>query len=234
MTSSPRPAWRRAAMIVAGALLVAPIAVGRPAVGQTAAERTLPPGGQVAAPHDGSSTSAAQVSSPRDGAVPAPPAQVVSPDESDPAATQLATGDRSLSTGERLTAPGESRNVATARLAGRDRCDPRTGTQAATATCRQVIETRAASFARERPDLSPEQRLLAERYPQTDRGGLTAEVRRVGRNDVDPASSSAQTLAAIIEAQRATEQAAADAVTKQQAIDAANAALVSTIVPPQQ
>lgn len=217
-------------------------------------DSTIPPGGQLASRPNGTaietpqggrnerpSTAAAQIGS-ASPALPVPPlppddgravTQVAAQASSTQPVAQLSPRDRSVPASERLTGAKDSRTVATARIGGADRCDPERGDQAATAACRQAIETRAASFAREQSDLSPEQRLLAERYTPTDRLGLAAQVRRIGRNDVDPSSDTAQTLATIIEAQRATDQAAIDAATKQQAAEAANAALISTLTPQQ-
>lgn len=200
-----------------------------PAAAQTDASRVSAPGGQIDTTPAALDTSMAQIAR-RTDAPAAPSLPTASADEApalptaatglltqidastqaDPAMAQVSRGDRSIQTGQRAATPGERRNVQTAPVAGADRCDPQ-ARDAATPFCRRVIETRADSFATERPDLSPEQRLLAERRPGDEARGLLAEVRRVGRNDVDPNSTDAQTLAAILQAQQNNEQAAAAA-----------------------
>lgn len=177
------------------------------------------------------------------GAAAQPPVrQIATPDAAAFATTQLSPRERRVPAvpraGERdratqaslpLSKPSDSRDVATPRLTGADRCDPQAA-DAGNSACRNVIETRASSFANERPDLSPEQRLLAERYVRADRGGVVAEVRRVGRNDVDPGSTDAQALVQVLQTQRAAEQAAADAAADAQKIDPAVVNAVATVL----
>ncbi len=213
------------------AALIASTSWLAPAAAQTDASRVSAPGGQIDTTPAALDTSMAQIAR-RTDAPAAPSLPTASADEApalptatatlgpltqidastqaDPAMAQVSHRDRSTQTGQRAATPGERRNVQTAPVAGADRCDPQ-ARDAATPFCRRVIETRADSFATERPDLSPEQRLLAERRPGDEARGLLAEVRRVGRNDVDPNSTDAQTLAAILQAQQNNEQAAAAA-----------------------
>lgn len=211
------------------AALIASTSWLAPAAAQTDASRVSAPGGQIDTTPAALDTSMAQIARRTDApAAPSLPTasadeapalptaatglltQIDAPTQADPAMAQVSRRDRSTQTGQRAATPGERRNVQTAPVAGADRCDPQ-ARDAATPFCRRVIETRADSFATERPDLSPEQRLLAERRPGDEARGLLAEVRRVGRNDVDPNSTDAQTLAAILQAQQNNEQAAAAA-----------------------
>ncbi|MBB4087882.1 hypothetical protein [Sphingomonas carotinifaciens] len=193
--------------------------------GTFAQDRTAPPGGQIVdKPHDVhrdvSDTTMPQLSqdrgqiptvarseraAPLNGAMQSVPAdravpltQITTSSSHSPQASQASHGDRSVQPGERLTAAGESRNVRVPRITGADRCDPQSQARAASSVCQQVIEARADSFATERPDLSPEERLLAERYTPRQERGVLAEVQRVGRNDVDPASIDTQALATVV------------------------------------
>ncbi len=187
-------------------------AIGQLSGAQDAAPQ--PPLGQIAAP-DAATAATAQLS-PRENRVPVVP--------------RTGERDRATQASLPLSRPSDSRNVATPRLAGADRCDPQAA-GAGNSACRNVIETRADSFANEPPQLSPEQRLLAERYVQGERGGVVAEVRRVGRNDVDPESIDAQALAQLMQAQRAADQAAADAAADRAAnAQAVDPAVVNAIV----
>ncbi len=211
------------------AALIASTSWLAPAAAQTDASRVSAPGGQIDTTPAALDTSMAQIARRTDApaapslptasadeapalptAATGPLTQIDASTQADPAMAQVSGRDRSTQTGQRAATPGERRNVQTAPVAGADRCDPQ-ARDAATPFCRRVIETRADSFATERPDLSPEQRLLAERRPGDEARGLLAEVRRVGRNDVDPNSTDAQTLAAILQAQQNNEQAAAAA-----------------------
>lgn len=137
--------------------------------------------------------------------------QVAAPDRVIPPALPAGQRDRATQSAVPLPRPSDGRRVATPRLAGEDRCDPQSATYAKDRACRSVLETRAESFAVERRDLSPEQRLIAERYGADDGRGILAEVRRVGRNDVDAGSTDAQALAAFLQAEQQRAQAAADA-----------------------
>ncbi|MGP7795323.1 hypothetical protein [Sphingomonas sp. CLY1604] len=186
-------------------------AIGQLSGAQDAAPQSLV--GQIAAP-DATASATPQLS-PRENRV--------------PVVARTGERDRATQASLPLSRPSDGRNVATPRLTGADRCDPQAAA-AGNGACRNVIETRADSYANERPQLSPEQRLLAERYVQGERGGVVAEVRRVGRNDVDPASIDAQALAQVLQAQRAAEQAAADAAAKTEKVDPAVVNAVATVL----
>lgn len=81
-------------------------------------------------------------------------------------------------------------------VGGRDRCQAE-GADADPA-CANVLERRAAEFARPDPNrLTPEQRLLIERRIRDQPASVDAAVRRAGRDDLDPDNLSAQTLAAV-------------------------------------
>lgn len=177
------------AFALAGSLVaVVPAAAGR--AQDRAADATAPPGGQIDPGPRGASAGDAVLVEP----VPTGPA----PMRADVLPVQLSPRDRTVQPGERLTPAGASRDVATARVGGQDRCDPaRPAGGAAPAVCRGVIETRAASYVTEAPMLSPEQRLMAERGVPAERRGLLAEVRLAGRDGVDPNSPAGQALATV-------------------------------------
>lgn len=212
-----RPVIRRSmtpAVMAASVLLAAPIAAmqGR--------DRTTPPGGQISdartsavqavpqiAPDRGPSATLSQPerATPLGGAVQIAPVdrrtplpQVSAPASPLVSTPQASRGDRSVHAGERLIQPKESRNVAASRIAGADRCDPQNPGASGSSVCQQVIEARADSFATERPDLSPEERLLVERYTPQQERGILAEVQRVGRDQVDPNSVDTQALATVV------------------------------------
>lgn len=205
---------------VMSGVMVASVLLAVPVEAAQNRDRTTPPGGQISNARTGDVQTVPQIAPERDR-----PATVQQPERAAPlsGAAQIAPvdrrmplpqvsapasplvptpqasrGDRSVQAGERLTQPKESRNVATSRIAGADRCDPQNPAASGSSVCQQVIEARADSFATERPDLSPEERLLVERYTPQQERGILAEVQRVGRDQVDASSVDTQALATVV------------------------------------
>ena len=86
---------------------------------------------------------------------------------------QLSTAPRSAQAPEALSRPSEGRTAAIERVEGADRCDPAVAKEKQSNECKKVIESRADEYARrERPELSPEQRLLIDQ--RWGRGAATA------------------------------------------------------------
>lgn len=176
----------------------------------------------------------------RDGPTPADalPGQLSSPVEARQAPRQLDTGPRTVSAPPQLAPAGrtalsppplsrraDGRVVATERLGGHDRCDPARASADA-ARCAQVVENRAADFARPRPVLSPEQKLLVEQRLGEPPRSLDTAMRRLVRNEGDPDSSDAQAIAAAA----LTGQASTAAPTKVETGAAADAPVVEAII----
>lgn len=212
-----RPITRRS---MTSAVMATFVLLAAPVEATQGRDRTAPPGGQISDARTSAVQAVPQIAPDR-----GPPAIISQPERAAPLggtgqiapvdrrtplsqvsppvsplapASQASRGDRSVQAGEHLTRPGESRNVAASRIAGADRCDPQNPAATGSSVCQQVIEARADSFATERPDPSPEERLLAERYtPRQDRGVL-AEVQRVGRDQVDARSIDTQALATVV------------------------------------
>jgi hypothetical protein len=99
-----------------------------------------------------------------------------------------------------VSSTAQSRPQAVARLGGRDRCDPQLA-EAERERCRRILELRAGEFnAPAAPELSPEQRLLAEQQPDDE--GITGRstvtrLRLASRDDPDADLQSNQEVAAL-------------------------------------
>jgi len=97
-----------------------------------------------------------------------------------------------------LSTPAQGKPGGTVRLAGKDRCDPRTGVDAGKPACANVIESRADEFHRPQPPmLTAEQRLLIYERTGEEAPSLRMLVRQVGRNDVDADAPETQGLASV-------------------------------------
>jgi hypothetical protein len=98
-----------------------------------------------------------------------------------------------------VSTTAQSRPQGVARLEGRDRCDPQLG-EAERERCRRILELRAQEFnAPAPPELSPEQRLLAEQQSQEEGAGRSpvTRLRLASRDDPDANLPSNQELAAL-------------------------------------
>jgi hypothetical protein len=98
-----------------------------------------------------------------------------------------------------VSSTAQSRPQGVARLGGRDRCDPQLA-EAERERCQRILELRAQEFnAPAAPELSPEQKLLAEQ--QTDEEGAgrstVTRLRLASRDDPDANLPSNQELAAL-------------------------------------
>ena len=99
-------------------------------------------------------------------------------------AVQIYTGERTALPSDALSRPSEGRTGVAPAVGGNDRCDPLEGAdEQLAAVCSAVIERRAAEFSSpEAPQLSPEQRLLAEQRVR-ESGYTTRDAsRRLARN----------------------------------------------------
>jgi hypothetical protein len=99
-----------------------------------------------------------------------------------------------------ISSTAQSRPQAVARLEGRDRCDPQLG-EAERERCRRILELRAQEFnAPAPPELSPEQKLLAEQRSDDEAAAGRSTVTRLrlaSRDDPDANLQSNQELAAL-------------------------------------
>ncbi|WP_287978852.1 hypothetical protein [Sphingomonas sp.] len=156
-------------------------------------------------------------------------AQIGSADRAIASTPSAAQRDLGTQAGPPLAQAGDSRALAVARIAGHDRCDPQGARNTVAPSCKTVIETRADSFATERRDLSPEQRLAAERDAAEDRRGIVTEAKRAGSGGIDPTSSDGQALAAFLQAEQARAAAAAEAAANAAKTGAAVSVAVSVL-----
>jgi hypothetical protein len=140
-------------------------------------------------------------------AVPAPPSAAPRPVEQltkagteDVTPNQLASGapSRTLAPAA-VSSSADSRLQGVQRIGGRDRCDPRLD-EARRADCLRILELRAAEFqATEAPQLSAEQKLLAEEQRKDERHAPSSalRLRLASSDDPDAELSSNQESAAI-------------------------------------
>ncbi len=96
-----------------------------------------------------------------------------------------------------LSQPKEGRTGATARVEGRDRCDPAVSDPASVPLCAQVIETRASEFRIPDPlILSPEQKLLVDQRLR-EAPATRAAIRQGDASALDPDAAENQAIAAV-------------------------------------
>jgi hypothetical protein len=96
-----------------------------------------------------------------------------------------------------LSQPQEGRTGATARVEGRDRCDPAVSDPASVPLCAQVIETRASEFRIPDPlILSPEQKLLVDQRLR-EAPATRAAIRQGDASALDPDAAENQAIAAV-------------------------------------
>ena len=125
-----------------------------------------------------------------------PALQLTSERGSGPVSPQLTKGAPTAQPSQPLSVPRDGRTSAVERVAGSDRCDPAKADRPR-AACAQVIETRAADFARkEPPPLSPEQRIIIEQQLRERNVGGAA--RRLAAQGDDAQSMEAQGVASIV------------------------------------
>ncbi|MXP41112.1 hypothetical protein GRI75_05560 [Altererythrobacter soli] len=134
------------------------------------------------------------------GAAPHPLEQLTSADRAEVAPNQLASGvaSRSLAPAA-VSTSADSKLQGVQRIGGRDRCDPRLDEQRR-ADCLRILELRAAEFqATEAPQLSAEQKLLAEQQREEERVAPSNKLRLrlASSGDPDADLSSNQEIAAI-------------------------------------
>jgi hypothetical protein len=112
---------------------------------------------------------------------------------------QLYQGGRSAQPPEALSTPSQGRMGTVARVDGDDRCDSALPIERRDPACARVIENRASQFSRpERPTLSPEQRIIAERRLREAPPSIEAAARRLAHDPNDTESEGAQAVAAIV------------------------------------
>jgi hypothetical protein len=99
-----------------------------------------------------------------------------------------------------VSTPAESRPQGVVRIGGRDRCDPQLAKDQLE-QCERILELRAQEFhAPAPPELSPEQKLLAEQRTREDDAGrpsTSLRLRLATRDDPDADLQSNQELAAL-------------------------------------
>jgi len=128
----------------------------------------------------------------------APALQLTRERGSGPASQQLTTGARTAQPSQPLSKPEDGRTGTVERVAGSDRCDPGADRPRA-AKCAQVIETRAAEFARRDPTaLSPEQRIIIEQQLRERGGSFGGAARRLAANGDDARSLESQGVASVV------------------------------------
>jgi hypothetical protein len=133
-------------------------------------------------------------------AAPRPLDQLTSADAEGIAPNQLASvaASRMLAPAA-VSSSADSKLQGVQRIGGRDRCDPRLD-EATRADCLRILELRAAEFqATEAPQLSAEQKLLAEEQRKDERyaPSSTLRLRLATADDPDAELSSNQEIAAI-------------------------------------
>lgn len=126
------------------------------------------------------------------GPQPAAP-QLVRREAGGPGVAQLPGGPRSAQAGEPLTSRAEGRRTQAERIGGHDRCDPKAKPPRDGSLCATVIEQRAEDYRRPSPtELSPEQKLLADRRLAAEKKQGDRLIRDIGR---DPAAGDEDTQA---------------------------------------
>lgn len=127
-----------------------------------------------------------------------PPARQLTSERGAGAARQLSDGRRSAQPSQALSLPSDGRTAAVDRIAGSDRCDPASRDRARP-RCANVIETRAAEFARPDPTpLSPEQRIIMEQQQRERSATIGGAARRLANNGEDSRSIEAQGVASVV------------------------------------
>jgi hypothetical protein len=133
------------------------------------------------------------------GAAPSPLDQLTSTRTGAVTSNQLASGIASQTLAPAaVSSTADSKLQGVQRIGGRDRCDPRLD-EATRADCLRILELRAAEFqATEAPQLSPEQKLLAEEQRKDERHAPSSalRLRLASSDDPDADLSSNQEIAA--------------------------------------
>lgn len=112
---------------------------------------------------------------------------------------QLSTAPRSAQAPEALSRPSEGRTAAIERVEGADRCDPAVAKEKQSNECKKVIESRADEYARrERPELSPEQRLLIDQRWGRGAADVAEATRRLATSGEPDESSESFGIASIV------------------------------------
>ncbi|HET7605828.1 MAG TPA: hypothetical protein VFK28_07145 [Sphingomicrobium sp.] len=110
---------------------------------------------------------------------------------------QVSTAARNAQPPQPLSSPSQGRTGAIERVSGTDRCDPAIPPEKRSDECKQVIETRAAEYARpSRAELSPEQRLLIDQRFRA--GNDVADATRSLAISGEPDSAQAMGIASIV------------------------------------
>jgi hypothetical protein len=126
-------------------------------------------------------------------------AQLTSARASHQETRQLSTGPRSAQAPEALSRPSDGRTAAIERVEGADRCDPAVPKEKQSDECRKVIESRADEYARrERPELSPEQRLLIDQRWGPGAADVAEATRRLATSGEPGESSESLGIASIV------------------------------------
>lgn len=169
-------------------------------------------------------------SQPRDRTVAAPEPQAprtttlrqISRPDQPPEQSQLtATGGAADETAAAVSSTADSRPQAVARLDGHDRCDPQSAGEDL-ARCQRILELRAQEFnAPAPPELSAEQKLLAEQRADEEQPGRSpaSRLRLASRDAPDADLRSNQELAALYLARQQTPPPSAAAPKEEQAVD---------------
>ena len=93
----------------------------------------------------------------------------------------------------------EGRTAAIERVEGADRCDPAVAKEKQSDECKKVIESRADEYARrERPELSPEQRLLIDQRWGRGAADVAEATRRLATSGEPDESSESFGIASIV------------------------------------
>ena len=195
--------------LAAGALPIAAFA-SVPQDGRGAIDQIQPP---RAAPADRVSSRAADIAPPGPkspaGAAPqqltseqesaAPARQLTNESRSAPQAPQLYRGGRTAQPSQPLSNPRDGRTGAVEAVTGKDRCDPAADGKPPRRTCADVIENRAAEFARREPQpLSPEQRIIAEQQLRDRAQTISGAAKRLAVTGEDADSIEAQGVASVV------------------------------------
>ena len=159
-----------------------------------------------------SGTPIAVVTQPRSPRSSAPPPQLTDQEESSspaeqltrelrpsPAAAQIYKGRRTAQPSDPLSRPADGRTAAVERVEGKDRCDAAEKGRKTLRKCDNVIETRAAEFAR--PDstpLSPEQRIIIQQQLRDRASTADGAARLLAMGTIDANRPEDQAVASIV------------------------------------
>lgn len=160
--------------------------------------------------------------------------QLTSTKASQSAPRQVGPAIRNALPPQPLSVPSQGRTAAVEHVKGSDRCDPALPARQQPPACADVIEGRAAEFARPEPvELSPEQRLLLEQELQGAGENVADATRRLATSG-QPDSAEAMGIASIV----LDRQVTARKPDENPADDAAAKAIIDflavTPLPPQQ